>query len=36
MCDKAVFNYPFMLKYCLDRHKTQEKGDKAVDNFLPV
>ena len=23
-----------MLKYCLDRYKTQEICDKAVDNFL--
>ena len=23
-----------MLKYCLDRYKTQEMCDKAVDNFL--
>ena len=25
-----------MLKYCLDRYKTQEICDKAVDNFLPA
>ena len=26
----------FMLKHCLDRHKTQELCDKAVDDFLPT
>ena len=26
----------FMLKYCLDRYKTQEIRDKAIDNFLPT
>ena len=25
-----------MLKYCLDRYKTQEMCDKAVDEFLPA
>ena len=34
MCDKVVFDYPFMLKHCLDRNKTQELCNKAVDNFL--
>ena len=26
----------FMIKYCLDRYKTQEIRDKAIDNFLPT
>ena len=34
MCDKAVSNYPFMLKSSLDRYKTQEMCDQAVDDFL--
>ena len=36
MCDKAFFEDPFMLKYCLDRYKTQEMCGKAVDDFLPT
>ena len=36
MCYKLVSNDPYMLKYCLDRYKTQEIGDKAVDVFLPT
>ena len=34
MCDKIVCNGPFMLKYCLDRYKTQNICDKVVDDFL--
>ena len=33
MCDKAFPEDSFILKYCLDRYKTQEMSDKAVDNF---
>ena len=33
MCDKVIFKEPFILKYCHDRHKTQEMCDKAVDIF---
>ena len=36
MHDKAVSEDPIMLKYCLNRHKTQELCDKAVDDFLPT
>ena len=36
MCDKVVFEDPFMLKYCLDRYRTQEMWDKAFDAFLPA
>ena len=36
MYDKAVSNEPFVLKYCLNRYKTQEMWDKAVDDFLPA
>ena len=36
MCDKVVSKEPFMLKYCLDRHKTQEMCDKAVGVCLPA
>ena len=28
MCEKAVSDDPFVLKHCLDRHKTQEKCNK--------
>ena len=31
MCDKVVSEDPFTLKCCLDRYKTQEMCDKAVD-----
>ena len=34
MCDKAVSDDTFMLKYRLDRCKTQEMCDKAVIGFL--
>ena len=34
MCDKAVSNYPFMLKSSLDRYKNQEMCDQAVVDFL--
>ena len=36
MCNKVVSKEPFMLKYCLDRYKTQEMCDKAVDAFLSM
>ena len=36
MCDKTVSDDFFMLKYFLDRYKTQKISDKAVDNFLPA
>ena len=36
MCDKAVSKDPFVLKYCLDRYKSQEMRNKAVDAFLPT
>ena len=36
MCVQAVSENPFVLKYCLERYKTQEVGDKAVDSFLPT
>ena len=36
MCDKVVSKDPVMLKYFLDRYKTEEMCDKAVDNFLPA
>ena len=31
MCYKVISEEPFMLKCCLDRYKTQEMCDKAVD-----
>ena len=34
MCDKTVFEDPFMLTFCLDRYRTQEMCDKSVDAFL--
>ena len=36
VCDKVVSEEPFMLKYCLDRYKTQEMHDKTVDACLPA
>ena len=29
MCDEVVSKEPFMLKYCLNRYKTQEKTYRA-------
>ena len=34
MCNKVVSKEPFMLKYCLDRYKTQGMRDNAADAFL--
>ena len=34
MCNKAVSENPFMLKYCHDKYKTQEICDKVADDFL--
>ena len=34
MNDKGAFKDPFMLQYCLDKYKTQETCDKALDTFL--
>ena len=31
MCDKAVSENPIMLKYCLDRYKSQEMCDNSID-----
>ena len=36
MCNKAVSENPFMLKYCHDKYKTQEICDKVADDFLPA
>ena len=36
MCNKIVSGDAFMLKYFLDRYKTQGMRDKAVDAFLPT
>ena len=36
MYGKAVSNNSFMLKYCLNRYKTQEICNKVVDDFLPA
>ena len=36
MCDKAVSEDPFHLKYGFDRYKTQGMCDTAVDDFLPA
>ena len=36
MCDKSVLEDAFMLKYFLDRYKTQEMCHKAADGFLPI
>ena len=34
MCDEVASKDPFMLKYFVDRYKTQEMCDKTVDAFL--
>ena len=36
MCDRAVSEDPFHLKYGFDRHKTQGMCDITVDDFLPA
>ena len=36
MCDKAVSEDLFMLKYYHDNYKTDEMCDKAADDFLPA
>ena len=36
MFDKAVSKETFLLKYCIDRYKTQEVCDKSVDTCLPL
>ena len=36
MNDKGAFKDPFMLQYCLDKYKTPETCDKALDTFLPT
>ena len=36
MCDEAVSNDHFKLKHYLDRYKTPEMCDKALDDFLPA
>ena len=36
MCDKAVSSDSFMLKYCINRCRTQKMCDKAVDDCLPT
>ena len=33
MSDRFVYRDLFMLKCCLDRHKTQKMYDKAANNF---
>ena len=33
MCDNAFSRDPFMLKFCIDRYKTQEICDKVFENF---
>ena len=33
---KVFFKETFMLKYCLNRHKTQEMCDEGADAFLPI
>ena len=35
MCDKAVLEDLFILKYCHVRYKTQKLCDIAADDFLP-
>ena len=34
MCDRVIFEDPFMLIYCPDRYETQQMCNEAVDNCL--
>ena len=34
MCDKVIYEEPFMLIYCPDRYKPHKMHDKAVDDCL--
>ena len=36
LSDKLVSKAPFMLKHCLDKYKTEEMCDKAVDLCIPA
>ena len=36
MCNKFICIEPFLLKYCLNRYKTQELCEKAINDFLPT
>ena len=36
MSDKVFSEDSVMLRYCLDRYKTQEMRGKAVQDFLPT
>ena len=36
MCDSVVSGDPFMLVYCLNKHKTQRMCDETVDDCLTV
>ena len=36
MCYKFISEESFMLKYCFNRYKTQEKCGKAFDASLPA
>ena len=36
MCCKVVSEIPVVLKYCLDKDKSQEMSNTAVDDFLPT
>ena len=36
MCDKDISNDTFVLKYCIDRQRTQKIFDKTIDDFLPA
>ena len=34
MCDKVIYEEPFMLIYCPDRYEPHKMHDKAVDDCL--
>ena len=36
MIKRVVEKEPFMLKYIIDKYKTQQVCDKAVDAYLPA
>ena len=36
MCDKVLSKGNFMLKFCLDKYRSQEMCNKAVAVFLPT
>ena len=34
MCDRVIYENPFLIVYCPDKYITQNKCDEAVDDCL--